>query len=139
MNAGTLTWIEWARCTQADAELFFPTAESGPVYETQVAAAKAVCAGCPVRVQCLIYAQTALPFGVAGGLTAEERRGRTPVGHNPLVDPPGDGAAGTVPSGRAYHDVESTSGRFGQVGEWPDCAERASSARGRCCLRCFWW
>jgi hypothetical protein len=40
----------------------------------QVAAAKAVCAGCPVRAQCLAEAVARIPYGIAGGMTAEERR-----------------------------------------------------------------
>jgi hypothetical protein len=62
-----------AACRGVDPELFFPTAESGPIYDAQVSAAKAVCAGCPVRAQCLAWALTALPYGVAGGLTEHER------------------------------------------------------------------
>jgi hypothetical protein len=41
----------------------------------QVERAKAVCAGCPVRSDCLRYALAAGPLqGVWGGLTEEERR-----------------------------------------------------------------
>ncbi len=68
-------WRAQAACVDVDAELFFPVAESGPVFESQVAAAKAVCARCPVRAECLADALVGLPFGIAGGLTAEERRG----------------------------------------------------------------
>jgi len=63
-----------AECRDADPELFFPTAESGPVFEAQVAAAKAVCAGCPVRAECLEWALEVLPDGIAGGMTPQERR-----------------------------------------------------------------
>lgn len=55
-------------------KLFFPTAESGPARTMQVAAAKAVCARCPVREQCLIEALARIPYGIAGGLTEHERR-----------------------------------------------------------------
>ncbi|GEL23838.1 hypothetical protein PSU4_27920 [Pseudonocardia sulfidoxydans NBRC 16205] len=81
-------WRADALCGQVDPELFFPTAERGAVFEAQVAAAKRICAGCPVRARCLDYALDALPDGVAGGLTAAERRAmRTAVGR-------GDPAAG---------------------------------------------
>jgi hypothetical protein len=40
----------------------------------QVAAAKAVCAGCPVRAECLAEALARIPYGIAGGLTESERR-----------------------------------------------------------------
>jgi transposase-like protein len=54
--------------------LFFPAAERGPVRAVQVAAAKAVCAGCPVRADCLAEALARIPYGIAGGLTENERR-----------------------------------------------------------------
>lgn len=69
-------WRASAACRSADPEIFFPTADGGPVYDAQVAVAKAICAGCPVRVQCLDEALARIPYGVAGGLTPEERRGR---------------------------------------------------------------
>jgi WhiB family redox-sensing transcriptional regulator len=41
----------------------------------QVAAAKAICRGCPVCAECLDYAmQTAQDHGIWGGTTDEERR-----------------------------------------------------------------
>jgi len=57
----------------ADPDLFFAdTPESD-------AAAKAICAGCPFRGPCLAWAMAArLPHGVAGGLTATERRACEP-------------------------------------------------------------
>ena len=45
----------------------------------QVAAAKAVCRGCPVRQRCLAEALERIPYGIAGGLTAESaERGPAP-------------------------------------------------------------
>lgn len=67
-------WREEAVCRETDPELFFPTATHGRVYEEQVAAAKAVCARCPVRAQCLQDALVGIPVGIAGGLTEGERR-----------------------------------------------------------------
>jgi hypothetical protein len=69
-------WRARAECRSVEPETFFPTAEDGPVYEAQVAVAKAVCARCPVRAECLAEALVRVPFGIAGGLTPEERRGR---------------------------------------------------------------
>lgn len=63
-----------AACRAVDPEQFFPVAASGPVYEAQVRAATRVCAGCPVRTECLTWALSGLPDGIAGGMTAEERR-----------------------------------------------------------------
>lgn len=56
-------------------KLFFPAAQAGPMYDEQVARAKAVCARCLVRTACLEFALRALPDGVAGGTTPAERRG----------------------------------------------------------------
>lgn len=66
-------WRVRAACRDVDPELFFPIGDCGPELE-QVAAAKAVCARCPVVAECLPFALVALSEGVAGGLTGEERR-----------------------------------------------------------------
>jgi WhiB family transcriptional regulator, redox-sensing transcriptional regulator len=67
-------WWTLAACQSADPDLFFPISGSGPA-RVQVERAKAVCAGCPVRSDCLRYALAAGPLqGVWGGLTEEERR-----------------------------------------------------------------
>jgi hypothetical protein len=63
-----------AACRDIDPELFFPAAEDGPEHDAQVRAAKAVCASCPVRSQCLAWALDALPYGIAGEMTEQERR-----------------------------------------------------------------
>jgi hypothetical protein len=55
-------------------KLFFPAPERGAEFEAQVAAAKAVCVRCPVVSECLAWALNALPYGIAGGLTEQERR-----------------------------------------------------------------
>jgi len=61
-------------CRSAEPELFFPLSAAGPAV-AQVAAAKAICRGCPVRAECLDYAmQTAQDHGIWGGTTEEERR-----------------------------------------------------------------
>lgn len=67
-------WRDRAACRGMDPELFFPAGESGPMHDAQVAAAKAVCAGCPVRAVCLAEALARIPYGIAGGLTEQERR-----------------------------------------------------------------
>ena len=67
-------WRQRAACRAVDPDLFFPSTESGPVYDRQVGAAKAVCARCPVRAECLAEALVRLPYGIAGGLTEHERR-----------------------------------------------------------------
>ncbi len=72
---GGWSWRARASCLDVDAELFFPVGDSGAAIEAQVAEAKAVCARCPVWAECLADALVGMPYGIAGGLTAEERRG----------------------------------------------------------------
>jgi hypothetical protein len=66
-------WRDRAACRGEDVNLFFP--EDG----ARCADAKAICAGCPVRVQCLMHA---LSFperhGVWAGLAERERRNMRP-------------------------------------------------------------
>lgn len=73
--APSRNWRPRAACQDVDPELFFPSDRGGPAAEAQAAKAKAVCAGCPVREQCLDWALShSLGHGVWGGLTEEERR-----------------------------------------------------------------
>ncbi len=70
------TWVELAACREpsVDPELFFPVSDYGPA-ASQVAAAKAICARCPVSSQCRDWAvQAGEPAGIWGGMTPEERR-----------------------------------------------------------------
>ncbi|MGE0300119.1 MAG: WhiB family transcriptional regulator [Dehalococcoidia bacterium] len=59
-----------------DPEVFFPI-DTGPAGEQAVTRAKSICAGCPVRVDCLADVMAsedpAERFGVTGGLSADER------------------------------------------------------------------
>jgi WhiB family redox-sensing transcriptional regulator len=84
-----MDWRHRAICRDEDPELFFPTGEehctgrppTGPV-AAQNDEAKAVCLRCPVVSDCLAWAvDEGLPFGVAGGMTADERRALRP--HRP--------------------------------------------------------
>jgi WhiB family redox-sensing transcriptional regulator len=73
-GARSLSWMSRGACRQADPELFFPIAiVKGPAAR-QVEAAKVVCAACAVRAKCLSYALEAMPEGIWGGTTLEERR-----------------------------------------------------------------
>ena len=66
-------WRSAAACRSADPELFFPITAFGQALE-QVAQAKAICARCPVRRECLAFAlRTRQPHGIWGGMTEEER------------------------------------------------------------------
>jgi WhiB family transcriptional regulator, redox-sensing transcriptional regulator len=67
-------WRSASACLHADPNLFFPISTTGRAID-QIARAKAVCAGCPVRGQCLEFAQTHDPiYGIWGGTTPEERQ-----------------------------------------------------------------
>lgn len=70
---GSLGWMSRGACQGEDPELFFPVAANGAAVR-QITAAKAVCAGCPVRATCLGYAVTTRQDGIWGGTTPEERR-----------------------------------------------------------------
>jgi WhiB family redox-sensing transcriptional regulator len=68
-----MSWQDYAACQGYDPELWFPVTEVGPGAD-QTRQAKAVCASCPVRSECLRWAQDAgVTDGVFGGLTADER------------------------------------------------------------------
>jgi WhiB family transcriptional regulator, redox-sensing transcriptional regulator len=68
------SWWERAACQRADPELFFPISGAG-TGTTDVARAKAICACCAVRPNCLEYALgSGQVHGIWGGTSEEERR-----------------------------------------------------------------
>jgi WhiB family redox-sensing transcriptional regulator len=68
-----MEWLRRAACVGEDPELFFPVGTTGPALD-EVAAAKRVCAGCPVRRECLNWAlDNGQLAGVWGGMSEEER------------------------------------------------------------------
>lgn len=69
MNQPDQRWRAVALCAQTDPDIFFPENGHNPWI------AKRICAGCPVRVDCLTDAlQHGEPYGVRGGFTANERK-----------------------------------------------------------------
>jgi WhiB family transcriptional regulator, redox-sensing transcriptional regulator len=67
-------WRARASCASVESDLFFPIGVTGPAVD-QIAAAKAVCATCPVQSECLEFAiATNQEYGVWGGTSEEERR-----------------------------------------------------------------
>lgn len=71
------TWQLRAACRGPESALFFPPshAEAKIDRDARERRAKAVCAGCPVRRQCLDYAlRIGEQHGIWGGLTEVERR-----------------------------------------------------------------
>lgn len=62
-------WMQLGACRDAPGVDFFPSAGSG------VVAAQRVCAGCPVREECLEYALvTEITHGVWGGASDRQRQ-----------------------------------------------------------------
>ena len=62
----TYEWQYEGACREADPETFFsPDAERGPRRRAREAAAKAMCAVCPVVQQCLEHALTVREIGRA--------------------------------------------------------------------------
>ena len=71
-------WRQLAACRDADPELFFPVSASGPSLD-QVTQAKAICADCRVKRQCLMFAlNTRQEHGVWAGMSEEELRKQAP-------------------------------------------------------------
>ena len=64
-----LRWQDRASCLGMDPDLFFP--ERG----ASTREAKAICAACPVRIDCLEFALAhGEKFGIWGGMSERERR-----------------------------------------------------------------
>lgn len=62
-------WRSQASCASADPDLWFSV---GAIEHKQ---AKAICRGCPVRRECLVYAmESPVDQGIWGGYTERERR-----------------------------------------------------------------
>ena len=72
---GDWDWQLQAACRGSDTSNFYhPENERGPSRSRREIRAKAVCAACPVVETCLRWALAARePYGVWGGLSAEER------------------------------------------------------------------
>ena len=68
------SWREWAACRSYDPEFFFPIGKTGRAI-AEIQRAKAVCAACPVRAECLAFAlETHQDYGIWGGCDDDERR-----------------------------------------------------------------
>jgi WhiB family redox-sensing transcriptional regulator len=71
LNIDRPAWQEFAACRGAPTEMFFPE----PGHSQAARNAKAICAGCEVRAECLSFALSLPGPGIYGGLTARERSG----------------------------------------------------------------
>jgi len=74
-NADLWDWQLLSACRTVDPDLFFhPEGERGPARSNREAAAKLVCASCPVLRQCRTHSLAVRePYGVWGGLSEEDR------------------------------------------------------------------
>lgn len=71
---GGTPWRELAACRSCDPEFFFPIGKTGRAI-AEIQRAKAVCAACPVRAECLAFAlETHQDYGIWGGCDDDERR-----------------------------------------------------------------
>ncbi|BET46126.1 WhiB family transcriptional regulator [Streptomyces tendae] len=68
-----MEWLRRAACVDEDPDLFFPVGTAGPALR-DTAAAKRVCARCPVTPECLAFAlESGQTSGVWGGTDEAER------------------------------------------------------------------
>lgn len=78
---GVPDWHRQAACREHDTQLFFPE----PGEDDEGLTAKRICAGCPVRDQCLTdvmaWEQPSARYGIVGGLSVNERHQRHRVTH----------------------------------------------------------
>lgn len=70
----TTEWRQLSACRDSEPSLFFPVGTTGAALEN-IATAKAICAQCSVREECLQYAlESNQEAGVWGGYAEDERR-----------------------------------------------------------------
>jgi WhiB family transcriptional regulator, redox-sensing transcriptional regulator len=124
-EAGPGEWADHGRCAETDPDIFFPgKGDSGEE-------ARAICARCEVRVQCLAYATRADEFGIWGGLSRAERTRlrNASIARQPPAGVPDD--SGRMPAGAAQESqpgsgtVPFPAGRF--LGRPPLRARRSAS------------
>ena len=73
VDEASVHWRDHAACRHCSPDLFFPAGTTGAAMH-EIAAAKAVCAECPVQSQCLRFAlRTGQAYGIWGGTTEDER------------------------------------------------------------------
>jgi WhiB family redox-sensing transcriptional regulator len=111
------SWRDYAACTAEDPELFFAEGHAASTAViAQISAAKAVCASCPVRPECLAFAEaTGQAYGTWGGVTEQERQdARRPPSPLPAL----------CGSGRHLASL-------GPRGGCPECAAEGKAAKSR--------
>jgi hypothetical protein len=109
-------WRAQALCREVDPELFFPVGD-GAAAKMQTQKAKAICARCPARGDCLEWAlDTGQQSGVWGGLSEAERRriARSPFSHTQVCMENQDLIEKRLAAGWSMRDIGSELG----VGHW---------------------
>lgn len=72
---GDQSWRTNARCRGLDVDLFFPRKEDVCAGHLMVASSRLICAGCPVRRECLQFAvDNVITHGMYGGTMPKDRR-----------------------------------------------------------------
>ncbi len=74
-NADFWDWQLESACRGLDSDIFYhPDGERGQARERRIQTAKAICATCPVILQCREAAlKSREPYGVWGGMSEEDR------------------------------------------------------------------
>ena len=114
-RARSVSWMAYGACRQANPELFFPVATATDPPARQAEAAKAVCAPCTVRANCLSYALESMPEGIWGGTTPEER---SAVRKRPFPRQASAQSSGTVSAavtGQGTHRAGDAAGQPGRT------------------------
>ena len=139
-------WQLRGACREADPTLFFhPEGERGPARRNRDAAAKAICAACPVIAQCREHALAVRePYGVWGGLTEDEREAVYATERRAACRwrsdrSPASTTGHTTPGPRTRRGPTPVRGRASCLLVWrglSGCGSRRLSARGRDRGRC---
>ncbi len=82
-------WQDVAACRGLRTQVFFhPAQERGPAWRRRETEAKAICHRCPVITQCRQHAlNVPEPYGIWGGLSADERRDLLRAGRSAPSEP----------------------------------------------------
>src|SRR5580692_5604416 len=126
-------WQDEAACRGKDVVLFFgPDGERQPERDVRERKAKAVCAACPVRAECLGYA-VGRPekYGTWGGLNEDERSAEPGAGCAARTRPDGRFSRSRSPTRRSNMICLSCRQRHHEKcpgGTWCDCQHQPSAA-----------
>jgi WhiB family redox-sensing transcriptional regulator len=131
--AGADDWRDRAACRGNPAP-FFPVATRGPLYEADVAEAKAVCRRCSVVAACLAWAlRNCCADGIWGGLTEQERRALPQPTPEPAV--PLDTIRDLAARGSSDPEIAHTLGEDWTAPRVAEARRTSGIPAGRCVLQ----